>query len=261
MQRLTYAFVNDVFRGPVYGSHDIFTSASFADFVRRHDVDRSRAIFARDDGKTIGAIAFAQRGERAWLSVMGVLPAYRRRGYGRQLFGQAVDAVRSSGATHIEFEVIQRNEHARRMYESFGFHIVRELDVWARDARSATGSIRAKRHSLAAVQRVAGAVSTCWQRDSLAVERAGASALVQHDDAYAYVRIRNESAVLLDAGARDEGSAGGLAAKLDDVVPYDITLLNEPFGSPLARALERAGWRIVERQWQMKDAPAEARRN
>jgi hypothetical protein len=42
-----------------------------------------------------------------------------------------------------------------------------------------------------------------------------------------------------------------LLRTLDRLVPLDLTLNNEPAGSPLSRALGDAGWRIVERQYQM----------
>ena len=252
MPQLTHTLINDVFRGPVYGQHDIFTAQSWARFVKQHDLDISRALFAHEDGRVIGTIAFAQRDERAWLSVMGVLPPYRRLGYGRTLFGQAVDAVRTSGATHIEFEVVQRNEHARKMYESFGFRVVGELYVWSRKARRIPDGLSYARRSLASVLRVAAPSPVCWQRDPIAVARAGSSALVEVDGAYAYVLKRGDAGIVLDAGARDEASAHALLRAIDERVPYDLTLLNEPSTSPLTPALAAAAWRIVERQYQLK---------
>jgi ribosomal protein S18 acetylase RimI-like enzyme len=249
MPKLTYRFVNDVFRGNVYGPHDIFTAESWRRFVRMHDLDVSRALFAEEDGDAVGAIAFAQRGDRAWLSVMGVLPAYRRRGYGRKLFGAAFDAVRASGAAHVELEVVQRNEHAWRMYESFGFERVGELYVWARNARSVEDSASYERHSLASVRSIARTPPACWQRDSLAVSRARSSALIIVDGAYAYVEKRPASGLVLDAGARDETSATTLLHRIDETIPYELTLLNEPAASPLTNALRNAGWKIVERQF------------
>ncbi len=246
--RLTYKLINDVFRSKTYGQHDIFTARSWSRFVRMHDIDLSRALFAEDGGRIIGTIAFAQRGDRGWLSVMGVLPEYRRRGIGRQLFGGAVEAIRASGVKHVEFEVVQRNEHARKMYEGFGFRIVRELYVWARKPSASAEGVRYERQRLPNVRRIAGESPVCWQRDPIAVSRSGPSALISTDGAYAFVL---ESGVVADAGARDERSARALVAELDARVPHELTLLNEPQASPLTPALQDAGWRIVDRQFQM----------
>jgi ribosomal protein S18 acetylase RimI-like enzyme len=253
MPKLTHRLINDVFRGPIYGQHDIFTAPSWQRFVKQNDLDLSRALFVEEDGRVVGTIAFAQREKHAWLSVMGVLPPYRKRGYGRQLFSAAVDAVRASGAQRIEFEVVQRNEHARKMYESYGFTIVNELFVWSRKSRAIEDTLEYKRRTLPAVRAIAATSPVCWQRDPIAVSRAGESALIEVDGAYAFVLKRNGNAVLLDAGARDEESARMLLAQIDARVPYDLTLLNEPAESALTQPLKNAGWRVVNRQFRMMD--------
>jgi GNAT superfamily N-acetyltransferase len=250
---VTYQFINDVFRGPIYGRHDIFTARSFKDFVQRNDVDLSRAIFAFDGCEPIGTIIFAQRGERAWLSLMGILPEYRRRGLGRTLFGAAVDAVRASGATDIEFEVVQRNVAVQEMYKGFGFETEGELYVWSRKPRrvGANGLVSCK-HPVAEIERIACGPAACWQRQAIAVARTP-SVLIEIEGAYAFVRLREDSGYILDAAAPDERSARALLDELDTRIPYDITLFNEPAGSPLSRALEPAGWKIVERQFRMRN--------
>jgi len=253
--RPTAADFNALFRGKTYGNHDIFTTRSYADMVWRHDIDLSRAISTFDGDRLAGTIAFAMRGERAWLSLMGVQPDLRGRGHGKRLFGAAVDAVRALGAKSIEFEVVQRNVAAAAMYRSFGFEIVDELFVWARKtSRSARDDLTFRAFSESAVARVARNPSTCWQREPRSVAAARSIALVQCDGAYAYVRMRDENAVLLDAGARDETAASELIAELDRRVPYDITLVNEPTGSPLSVAFAQASWRVVERQHRMVGA-------
>ena len=243
---------NTLFRGKTYGDDDIFTTRSYSDFVRRNDVDLSRAISIFEGARLAGTIAFAQRGQRAWLALMGVAPDLRGRGYGRKLFGDAVDAVRASGAKRVEFEVVQRNNPAISMYRSFGFEPIDELLVWARaSSRGADGRLDFRTFSEGAVARVARRPPTCWQREPRSVAAAREIALVQCEGGYAYVRMRDEHAVLLDAGARDAESATLLLAELDARVPYDLTLVNEPASSPLSVELKRAGWGVVDRQHRM----------
>lgn len=256
--RVTHQFINDVFRGPIYGKHDIFTARSFDDFVKRNDVDLSRAIVSFDGKEPVGTIVFAQRGERAWLSLMGILPEYRRRGLGRTLFGAAVDAVRASGAKHIEFEVVQRNVAVQEMYNGFGFETQGELYVWSRKPRRVVSNgLVARKHSIATIERIAKGTAACWQREPSGVGRTP-SALIEVEGAYAFVRVRDGSAYVLDAAARDETSAEALLHEFDRRFPYDMTLFNEPASSALSMALRTHQWKIVERQFKMSDCPSSA---
>jgi hypothetical protein len=169
------------------------------------------------------------------------------------LFAAAVDAVRSSGATDIEFEVVQRNVAVQEMYKGFGFETASELMVWARESNSvAVNGLVPRKHSTSSVERIAEVPAACWQREAIAVTRTP-SVLIEVKGAYAFVRLRDESAYILDAGARDERNARVLVDEIDARIPYDITLFNEPAGSPLASALASADWKIVERQFKMKN--------
>ncbi len=249
---VTYKIINDVFRGKVYGEHDIFTAQSFRDCVRRHDLDLSRAICAYDEGKVVGALVFAQRGERAWMSLIGVLPDYRKTGLGRVMLVEAIDALEGTGVRSMEFEAIVRNEAIHAMYAGFGFNEIDRLCVWARPARRrARNDLVFKKHTLSAVEAIARKPATCWQREALGVSRAATLALIECEGAYAFVRLRADNAILLDAGARDDRAAAELVRELDRRVPYDLTLLNEPESSPLSAALGRARWRLIDRQRRM----------
>lgn len=250
--KVTYKFINDVFRGRVYGQHDIFTARSFSDFIHRHDVDVARAVNAYDDGAIVGTLLYARRNDRAWLSLMGVLPRYRRMSIGRTLFSGAVDVLIESNIRAMEFEAITRNAPVQAMYAPFGFSEVDRLCIWARGPRKDAGGLpRATKRTLAAIRKIAHAPATCWQRDSLGVSRASASSLIECDGAYAFVRVRDEHAVILDAGAEHARAARDLIALLDRRIRYDITLVNEPESSPLSKALGRGGWRVIDRQHRM----------
>ncbi|MDE2482223.1 MAG: GNAT family N-acetyltransferase [bacterium] len=250
--RPTAADFNALFRGSVYGNYDIFTARSYGDFVRRNDIALERAISSFDE-RLIGTIAFAQRGERAWLSLMGVRPDLRGRGHGKALFGAAVDTVIASGARSIEFEVVQRNVAAIAMYRSFGFSAIDELHVYARrPLRAAANDLAFRRFGERSVTRIANGTPACWQREAVAVVRAAPLALIERDGAYAFVRMRGENGVLVDAGARDAAAAHALLDELDRRVSCDLTLPNEPSRSPLAVAMRERGWRVVERQHRMQ---------
>jgi GNAT superfamily N-acetyltransferase len=244
--------VNDVFRGEVYGEDDIFTAESFADFVARNDVDLRLSPRMRDAGGLIGLMVIGRRAARGWFGAYGVVPELREAGLGRKIFAESLECSRAAGLVSIEFEVLQRNVHAVRLYRSFGFETLDELLVWGRRPRSrAHGRLRYEKRREADIAKLARHPSTCWQREPRSVAAAKASALIECDGAYAYVRVRDERALILDAAARDIEAARALVRELDRRVPYDLTLNNEPAASPVSAALRESRWHVVEHQNRM----------
>ncbi len=52
---------------------------------------------------------------------MGLLPAWRGRGWGRRLVGAAVQEAVTRGIERVQLEVYHDNEAARRLYRALGF--------------------------------------------------------------------------------------------------------------------------------------------
>jgi L-amino acid N-acyltransferase YncA len=52
---------------------------------------------------------------------MGLLPAYRGRGLGRQLMTLALEGARTCGLERVELTVFDGNERAQRLYAKMGF--------------------------------------------------------------------------------------------------------------------------------------------
>ena len=243
---------NVLFRGGAFGNYDIFTVRSYADFVHRNDIDLAHAIVEREAGTLYGALAFGVRGTRAWFGLIGVDPAYRREGLGARMLAAAITAAQAQGVRTIELEVSQRNAAPIALCKSFGFEQRGELLVWAREALGGAGTLSAaRRFTEPAVRAIVPAQASCWQRESRSIARAGRIALLTLPGAYAFVRVDDEFAHVLDASALDPTRARELIAALAERVPYDLTLNNEPADSPLSAALGDAGWRIVERQYRM----------
>jgi GNAT superfamily N-acetyltransferase len=243
---------NAFFRATVFGNDDIFSRESYADFVRRNDIDLARAITAFNGTTLIGALAFGLRGDRAWFGLIGVHPKHRREGVARQMMVEAIDAVRRLGITRIELEISQRNAPTLAFIQAFGFEQHGELLVWARTARRTNAAALPQRtFSKAAVATIAHTPSACWQREPRSVSLARSFALIEVPDAYAFVRVDGKFANVLDAGACDGAAGQALLAVLDARLPYDLTLNNEPEGSVLSSALRDGGWHIVERQYRM----------
>jgi GNAT superfamily N-acetyltransferase len=243
---------NRFFRGTVFGDYDIFSASSYTDFIRRNDIDLAAAVTRAAGGKAIGALAFGVRGNRAWFGLIGVDPKHRREGVARAMMAEAIDAVHQRAVTQIELEISQRNAPTLTFAKEFGFEQRSELLVWARRGLAVNAdSLPKRRFSERAIAKIARVQPVCWQREPRSVALATRLAHVAVPGAYAFVRSDDDFANVLDAGAADAVSAAALLRTLDRLVPLDLTLNNEPAGSPLSRALGDAGWRIVERQYQM----------
>jgi GNAT superfamily N-acetyltransferase len=243
---------NELFRGGAFGNYDIFTARSYADFVHRNDIDLSHSIVVREEGAPLGALAFGVRGTRAWFGLIGVDSGYRREGLGARMLGDAIAAVQAQGVRAIELEVSQRNAAPIALCKSFGFEQLGELLVWARDAHDARDALPApRRFTEPAVRAIVPSRAVCWQRESRSIARAGRISLLTLPGAYAFVRTDGEFAHVLDAHALDATRARDLIRALDEHVGADLTLNNEPAGSPISEMLGDAGWRVVERQYLM----------
>jgi GNAT superfamily N-acetyltransferase len=243
---------NALFRGGAFGNYDIFTNRSYADFVHRNDIDLAHSIVVREQAALLGALAFGVRGTRAWFGLIGVDPDNRREGLGARMLTDAITAVQAQGVRTIELEVSQRNAAPIALCKSFNFEQRGELLVWARNPRDVADALpAARRFTEPAVRAVVHGTPACWQREPRSIARAGRIALVTLPGAYAFVRIDDEFAHLLDAGALDATRARDLVRALNERVPYDLTLNNEPADSVVSAALRDAGWRIVERQYRM----------
>ena len=97
----------------------------------RHTADEDRAFFrdhvfvtcevwiAERDGELVGLCAFRE----GWVDHLYVHPAHQRRGIGVALLRKAKDANE-----RLQLWAFQRNENARRFYESQGFGLEKTTD-------------------------------------------------------------------------------------------------------------------------------------
>lgn len=69
----------------------------------------------------------SRRGRESRLAAMGLAPAFRGRGIGRELLGGLLVEAQKRGDTRMRLEVIEKNEPAVRLYRSAGFATTRRL--------------------------------------------------------------------------------------------------------------------------------------
>jgi mycothiol synthase len=95
-------------------------------FLSRKDTDASLWFVAEADGDPIGFLLGTFDGPRGWVSDLGVVSAWRRRGVGGALLRHALAEFRRRGFTEAGLEVDAGNETgAVRVYERAGLHAVR----------------------------------------------------------------------------------------------------------------------------------------
>jgi ribosomal protein S18 acetylase RimI-like enzyme len=105
-----------------------------ASIDRFYDIDLDRSVLARSDHDLVGMALLSVRGDRGWISGVGVLPEHRRRGIASAMVARLVEGARQAGVREISLEVIAQNTSAWRLYAEAGFEVTRELLLWRRAA-------------------------------------------------------------------------------------------------------------------------------
>lgn len=83
------------------------------------------------DQQPVGVVLLAEIVERLTVELvyMGILPAFRGRGYGAVLLGDSIRLARTCPAVSMTLSVDAKNSPARRLYARFGFKEAFERDV------------------------------------------------------------------------------------------------------------------------------------
>lgn len=237
-----------------------------------YDVVLEHSVAARAGGEWVGMAMLAQRGDRGWVSSVGVTPAWRRRGLARAMMERLLSSARELGLVEVTLEVIDRNEPARNLYEALGFRAVRELLSWRRDADA--DSLPAPDERLRRVDpaemlaRHFGWRSEppSWQRDAPTLrhlaESADAYRLASPFDpcqtiGYVIYSDLGDRIAVLDVGA-DPGQGGVRTARamLQALAVLNarkaLSISNVPVDDPLNRALAALGFLVGVRQYEMR---------
>ena len=92
--------------------------------------DNQRFFLGLLEGEPIGALRTVSFGEQIDIATFGVLPAYRGRGYGRQMLLAIVDLLLEERWLHIALDVETKNANALGLYETCGFRTTRTYDYY-----------------------------------------------------------------------------------------------------------------------------------
>ena len=92
------------------------------EYVHDFDVDLHQSCVARDtDGQVLGLSMLGFRGQTAWITRLGVLPAARRTGAGSALMNCMLENANKLGARQTHLEVIKNNSPAYNLFLKTGF--------------------------------------------------------------------------------------------------------------------------------------------
>ena len=83
--------------------------------------------------RLIGTILCGHDGRRGYIYHLAVDDAYRKRGIGRQLTQQSLDAIHLLGIAKCHLFVYRDNEEAELFYDNLGWQKRTTLDIFSKD--------------------------------------------------------------------------------------------------------------------------------
>lgn len=100
------------------------------EYIRFYDVALDRSFVAQDEkGAPLGIGMLGLRGDRAWVTRLGVLPDQRKLRVGSRLMLALIDAARAADGRTVQLEVIEGNQPAHALFTKLGFEETRRLLV------------------------------------------------------------------------------------------------------------------------------------
>jgi ribosomal protein S18 acetylase RimI-like enzyme len=98
------------------------------EYVEAYDVSLDGSVVVlNDSGLESGVGMLGLRGERSWITRLGVIPERRERHLGLFTMETMLDYAKTDGCTLSQLEVIVGNDPARRLFERLGFEETRTL--------------------------------------------------------------------------------------------------------------------------------------
>ncbi|MBC8170933.1 MAG: GNAT family N-acetyltransferase [Anaerolineae bacterium] len=101
-----------------------------AEYIHYYDIDLSASFIALNDERLETGIGMlGVRGQRSWITRLGVIPERRGKHIGLYLMANLLETSFFRGIKQVQLEVIQGNEPAYQLFLKLGFQHIRELLV------------------------------------------------------------------------------------------------------------------------------------
>ena len=242
-----------------------------ASMDRFYDIDLDRSVMARSGAELVGMALLSVRGNRGWISGVGVLAEHRRHGVASAMVGRLVEAARDAGVREISLEVIVQNTPAWRLYAEAGFAVTRELLIWRRSADADPLPIPEARLTGANVGALLAhfdrwhSEPVTWQRDAATLARMAEAGRLKGyalewraaPAAYCLISGYGEAVALMDVGVDPATGIVTPGRILLQALSHlhsgkALTLSNVPANDPLNRVLAALRFLVTVRQMEMK---------
>jgi ribosomal protein S18 acetylase RimI-like enzyme len=102
------------------------------EYITIYDVDMEHSVVALDGKQISGINMLGVRGDRSWITRLGVLPVKRRRGTGEAMTRYLLAQAKQLGHQRTVLEVIKNNVPAHTLFRKLGFYETRELLILRR---------------------------------------------------------------------------------------------------------------------------------
>lgn len=256
-----------------YADYFVPTQLSDAQIRRMdhlYDVDLEHSVVARAGKALVGMAMLSRRGSHGWVSSVGVVPGWRRRGLARAMMSYLIATSTQEGLERLSLEVIDRNAPARALYESLGFLAKRELLGWRRSSDADALPAPDARMVSDNPRRLITSFPTwrdqppCWQRapatlQKMAEQLQAVRLATPGPGAYIVFSDLGDRLALLDMGMDPSGDpvrAGrnllqGLAVRY---AGRAFSIGNVSADDRLNRILAALGFVVTIRQWEMHRA-------
>lgn len=247
----------------------VMTAGSFRAVLRADDVDLDASVAAVEGEQIVGTGLLGLRHRVAWIGGMGVVPERRRQGIGRRMMHYLLDQARMHQADEVRLEVIEDNEGALHLYWQLGFLTFRRLFVLERPAtqqRLPAPDYAVRTWPAAELLRYFSTfhdLPNCWQRDFRSLQHRASLlrgwAALDRDEIVGYalgwshyteIRLADLAA---HPGHDRVAIAQAILSHLHHLQP-DATghIYNVPDSDPVLPAYLAAGYRVVQRQLEMR---------
>jgi len=104
-------------------------AAQFARMCVVEDIDLRKSVVALNGDTPVGIALLALRGDAGWLSGVGVLASWRRRGIARQIVEHIQTTAKAEALRTLRLEVLAQNEGGLALYQQLNFRWERDLLV------------------------------------------------------------------------------------------------------------------------------------
>jgi ribosomal protein S18 acetylase RimI-like enzyme len=92
------------------------------DIERKLSVNPELFLVGLIESKVVATAMGGYEGHRGWVNYLAVYPAYRRRGFGRQIMAAAEKEIKDKGCPKINLQIRKGNLAAAKLYDSLGYN-------------------------------------------------------------------------------------------------------------------------------------------